>query len=88
MVGVPCGKINTIEEALKHPQIEPCRMIQTLNHSKLGSIELVGPAVKIEGFETEPTAPPTLGQDTKTILKELLNKTPEEIEALYEAKVI
>ena len=87
-VGVPCGKINTIEEALKHPQIEPCRMIQTLQHPQLGSIELVGPAVKVEGFEAEPMAPPTLGQDTKTVLTELLNKTPEEIELLYKAKVI
>ena len=41
-------------------------MIQTLQHSQLGSIELVGPpAVKVEGFEAEPMAPPTLGQDTK-----------------------
>ena len=87
-VGVPCGKINTIEEALKHPQIEPCHMIQTLEHSKLGSIELVGPAVKIENYENKPIAPPTLGQDTRTILKELLNKTNEEIDSLYEAEVI
>ena len=87
-VEVPCGKINTIEEALKHPQIEPCRMIQTLKHSKLGSIELVGPAVKVENYEIEGTAPPTLGQDTKTILKELLNKTEKEIEELYNEKVI
>lgn len=87
-VGVPCGKINTIEEALKHPQIEPCRMIQTLNHSKLGSIELVGPAVKIENYENEAAAPPSLGQDTKAILKEFLNKTEAEIQALYDEKVI
>jgi succinate---hydroxymethylglutarate CoA-transferase len=87
-VGVPCGKINTIEEALKHPQIEPCRMIQTLNHSKLGSIELVGPAVKIENYENEATAPPSLGQDTKTILKEFLNRTETEIQTLYDEKVI
>lgn len=87
-VGVPCGKINTIEEALKHPQIEPCRMIQTLQHSKLGSIELVGPAVKVKNYEKEATAPPSLGQDTKTVLKELLNKNESEIEALYKEKVI
>jgi succinate---hydroxymethylglutarate CoA-transferase len=87
-VGVPCGKINTIEEALKHPQIEPCRMIQTLNHSKLGSIEFVGPAVKIENYENEAAAPPSLGQDTKAILKEFLNKTEAEIQALYDEKVI
>ena len=87
-VGVPCGKINTIEEALKHPQIEPCHMIQTLKHSKLGSIDLVGPAVKVENYENEATAPPSLGQDTKLILKELLNKTENEIQALYNEKVI
>lgn len=87
-VGVPCGMINTIEEALNHPQIGPCRMIQTLEHSKLGSIKLIGPAVKIENFEQTPTAPPTLGEDTETVLKGLLNKTTEEIDSLYEEKVI
>lgn len=87
-VGVPCGRINTIEEALTHPQIKPCRMIQTVKHSKLGNIELVGPAVKVENYEKEATAPPSLGQDTKTVLKELLNKSEAEIESLYTEKVI
>lgn len=87
-VGVPCGKINTIEEALKHPQIGPCRMIQTLQHSKLGKIELFGPPVKVENYENEPTAPPTLGQDTVSVLKDVLLKTEEEIAQLQEANVI
>lgn len=87
-VGVPCGRINTIEEALKHPQIGPCRMIKTIKHAKLGNIELVGSAVKVENYENEGTAPPALGQDTKTILRELLSKTDKEIEQLYTEKVI
>ena len=87
-VGVPCGKINTIEEALKHPQIGPCRMIQTLNHSKLGSIKLIGPAVKVENYEKEAIPPPFLGQDTNFVLKQLLNKTDAELEALHEEEVI
>lgn len=87
-VGVPCGKINTIEEALNHPQIGPCRMIQTVKHCLFGNLELVGPAVKIENYEKEPTAPPTLGQQTRQILKSLLNKTDKEIDNLYTEKVI
>jgi succinate---hydroxymethylglutarate CoA-transferase len=89
-VAVPCGKINTIEEALEHPQIEPCRMIQTFDDTKYGSINLVGPAVKVEGFDQALSAipPPTLGQDTRTILKEILNKSDAEIDDLYAKKVI
>ena len=87
-IGVPCGRINTIEEALKHPQIEPCRMIQTVQHSKLGNINLIGPAVKIENSKTEPMAPPTLGQNTGEILKEILKKTDQEIDELYSENVI
>lgn len=87
-VGVPCGRINTIEEALQHPQIEPCRMIQRIKHSKFGSIELVGPAVKVENYEKEPIAPPALGQDTETVLKDLLKKSDEELLELKQLKVI
>ena len=88
VVGVPCGRINTIEEALKHPQIGPCRMIQTVNHPKFGEIELVGPAVKVENYERETTAPPALGQDSEAVLKNLLNMSRKEIDELRQSKVI
>lgn len=87
-VGVPCGRINTIKEALVHPQIEPCGMIQTVKHSTLGNISMVGPAVKVYSTIVHPTAPPTLGQDTRIVLSTLLNKSEADIDQLYSERVI
>ena len=86
-VSVPCGGINTIREALKHPQIEPNKMIQSLQHSTLGKIQLIGPAVRIP--DAEPfvhAAPPTLGQHTEQILSQFY--TAKEISELRQKGVI
>lgn len=73
--GVPCGNINTIREALEHPQIEPCQMIRELDHNTLGSIKLIGPAVRVrDGPSPALTAPPTLGQHTEQVLSQLYSQ--------------
>lgn len=86
-VGVPCGRINTIGQALSHPQMQPCQMIQTVQHSQLGPIDLVGPAVKVQGKIGTITAPPALGEHTNEILQEL-SYSQEEIEKLRQDGVI
>ena len=63
---VPCGGINTIQEALKHPQIEATQMIRNVQHSTLGNIKLIGPPVKTSSDPIQ--APPTLGQHTDEVL--------------------
>lgn len=86
-VGVPCGRINTIGQALSHPQVQACQMIQSVQHSQLGSIDLVGPAVKVDGKIGKLSAPPQLSEHTDEILQEL-SYSKEEIKKLRQDGVI
>jgi formyl-CoA transferase/CoA:oxalate CoA-transferase len=70
--GVPCGGVRSIAEVLADPQLAARAMIETVNHSTLGSIRQIGLPVKLSAT---PGAirlpPPALGEHTDAILKEL-----------------
>jgi crotonobetainyl-CoA:carnitine CoA-transferase CaiB-like acyl-CoA transferase len=71
-VGVPCGRINTVAQALDDPQTAARRMIETVQHPTIGDLKLLGIPFK---FSETPAAvrrpPPTLGEHTDQILGEL-----------------
>jgi glutaryl-CoA transferase len=70
--GVPCGPINTIPEALDEPQIRHREMRIDLPHPAAGSVPQVASPMR---FANAPLAyrraPPTLGEHTEEILREL-----------------
>jgi crotonobetainyl-CoA:carnitine CoA-transferase CaiB-like acyl-CoA transferase len=75
-VGVPCGPINTIPEVFKDPQVVHRQMLIELDHPKAGKVPLVASPMR---FRESPLSyrqsPPTLGQHSEEILRELgLNK--------------
>jgi crotonobetainyl-CoA:carnitine CoA-transferase CaiB-like acyl-CoA transferase len=71
-VGVPCGRINTVAQALDDPQTAARRMVETVAHPTIGDLKMLGIPFK---FSDTPAAvrraPPTLGQHTDEILDEL-----------------
>ena len=71
-VGVPCGRINTVAQALDDPQTAARRMVETVAHPTIGELKMLGIPFK---FSDTPAAvrraPPTLGQHTDEILDEL-----------------
>ena len=70
--GVPCSRINTIEDVLNDPQVSARDMIMELDHSSLGRIKVPGIPIKLS--ETPNVArrpPPLLGQHQREVLKEL-----------------
>ena len=67
---VPCGSIWTIDEIVRHPQLEHRDVLQTID-SRYGPMRLVGAGFRLAhgspGLDREP---PTLGEHTDEILKE------------------
>jgi CoA:oxalate CoA-transferase len=71
--GIPCGPINTIDQALAHPQVTARNMVVTVDDPVTGPLKVSGNPLKISGFEDPKTrAPaPELDADRKRILEEL-----------------
>ena len=84
---VPCGSIWTIDEIVRHPQLEHRDVLQTID-SRYGPMRLVGAGFRLAhgspGLEREP---PTLGEHTDEILHEA-GYAAEEIERLRRDAVI
>ncbi len=84
---VPCGSIWTIDEIVRHPQLEHRDVLQTID-SRYGPIRLVGAGFRLAhgspGLDREP---PTLGEHTDEVLKEA-GYDDDEIERLRRQAVI
>jgi crotonobetainyl-CoA:carnitine CoA-transferase CaiB-like acyl-CoA transferase len=70
--GIPCGRINTVAQALDNPQTAARQMIETAEHPVVGPLKMVGSPFK---FSDTPTsvrrAPPVLGEHSEEILRDL-----------------
>ena len=70
-VGVPCGSINTINEALSTPQAIHRGMVHQFDNSP---IKVLGNPIKLSTTPAQyRSAPPKLGQDTLAVLSEYLD---------------
>ena len=87
---VPCGPVNTMDQVFDMPQIKAREMQIQMPHSDSDTpINLVGNPLK---FSETPVsydyAPPKCGQHTAEILKNLLEFSSEEVQALDNNKII
>ena len=87
--GIPCGRINSIDETLNDPQVIHRQMrIQAL-HSSLGEINLLGSPLKLSETPGEVRrAPPVLGEDTDQVLREVLGYEDSAIRGLHADGVV
>ncbi len=86
---MPCGPINDLADVFKHPQVIAREMCITLPHPEAGEVKLVGNPIKMSATPAQySAAPPTLGQDTEQILRELLQYPAEKITQLAELGVV
>lgn len=85
--GVPCGKVNDIEEACQVPSVQ--KHIRQLTHPDYGNLHVFGPAVEFEDelFEND-SAPPVLGEHSREILASVLKMDESHIQRLIDQKVI
>jgi crotonobetainyl-CoA:carnitine CoA-transferase CaiB-like acyl-CoA transferase len=88
-MGVPCGRINSVAEALADEQTEARAMIETVVHPTIGDLKLVGMPYKFSGTPASVRRPPpTLGEHTEEILRDELGFDAAAIEVLRRDKVI
>lgn len=70
--GVPCSPINTLDQALEHPQVQSRSLFVETDHPVLGPMKNVGYPVK---FNNQPRQAsrhaPLLGEHTKEVLTEM-----------------
>jgi formyl-CoA transferase len=65
--GVPCGRVRTIDDVLRDPQLAARQMLIDIDLEG-ASVKVPGNPVKLSGIETLPvSAPPRLGQHTDEI---------------------
>ena len=80
---VPAGPVKSVSEALGAPSVIERGLIQRLEHPELGEVALIGPAHGLSAQkDTQPKAPPLLGEDTQDVLSRVLGMTAAQIDAL------
>jgi formyl-CoA transferase/CoA:oxalate CoA-transferase len=86
--GVPSGPINTVPEALAHPQVLAREMVVEVEHPQAGPLSMLGSPVKLSAQPPAVrSAPPRLGEHTDEVLTEL-GLSPEEIAAMRDEGAI
>ncbi len=70
--GIPAGLILSVEETLNYPQAISREMVISIDHAKLGPVKQTGIPIKLSETPCSiESAPPSLGEHTDSILKEM-----------------
>jgi CoA:oxalate CoA-transferase len=87
-VAIPSGPLNTIAGAATMPQVAARSMIVEVDHPKLGPVRLVNHPLKFSRTAaTIQGPPPSVGQDTRRVLKDIGGLDDATIERLLAAGI-
>jgi CoA:oxalate CoA-transferase len=86
---IPCAPVNRFSEALRDEQVAHRNMVIELKHPDGKSTRGPGNPIKMSRNNEESFSPaPKLGQDTDTVLSQLLDYDPDQISTLKQQGVI
>ena len=86
--GVPCGPVRTVDEALHDAQLAARGMIERLAHGIAGDISVLGVPIKLSATPGGVRVPPpTLGEHTDAVLREI-GLSDGEIARLRQSQVV
>jgi crotonobetainyl-CoA:carnitine CoA-transferase CaiB-like acyl-CoA transferase len=80
--GVPVGAVNSLEQALAHPQAEARELIVETEHPRFGTVRQVASAVRVGDERPGHRRAPTRGEDAGYVLGSLLGYDEARIAAL------
>lgn len=90
-LGVPCGPVNTVEQAFNEPQAihRGMRISMPRKNTRNQSVDLIGNPVKFsETAVSYRRPPPSLGEHANEILQKELKLSPADIQALKDKSII
>ncbi len=90
-LGVPCGPVNNIDQVFADPQVIAREMKISMPHAiaAKGEIDLIGSPLKLSETPVDyRLAPPSCGEHTQAVLRELLYLSDGELGALKARNVI
>ena len=86
---VPCGRINNYKQVFEEPQVIHRGLRVDLERSDGGKVATIASPLRLHGTPPQyRRAPPLLGEDTDSVLKNVLGKSDAEIEKLKESGVV
>jgi crotonobetainyl-CoA:carnitine CoA-transferase CaiB-like acyl-CoA transferase len=80
--GVPCGPVNTVEQAFAEPQTEARGLIVTTEHPRFGLVRQPGSPVRVGDEPIPHRRAPLRNEDFDHVTRELLGYDDRRIEAL------
>jgi succinate---hydroxymethylglutarate CoA-transferase len=87
--GIPCGRINSVAQALADPHTVARGMVSSVQHPRAGEVTMLGIPFR---FSDTPASvrrpPPMLGQHTDQVLQDELGLSERRIDELRAKKVI
>ena len=89
VVGVPCGRINSVAEALDNPHTAARSMVESVEHPSIGALKMLGIPFKFSDTACSVRRPPPLlGEHNDEILSDELGYDNKAIAQLRREKVI
>jgi len=87
--GVPCARINTVDQAFSEPQYRDREILVDMVHPGTGTVSTLGIAVKLSATPGNiGRGAPLVGQDNEEVYRDLLGYTDEEISRFRQEGVI
>lgn len=87
--GIPWGRVETIDRVVESEQIAARDMLVEVEHPSLGPLTLPGIPIKLsETPGSVRKAPPTVGEDTDAVFRDLLGLAAAELDRLREVGAI
>ena len=88
-VGIPAARYNNLPDVWEDEQVQHRKLKVTIPHPVSGTVSMIAsPLAHMSGSTMRYEAPPTIGQHTDEVLRDLLKLSSEEIDQLRKSGIV